>query len=130
MLCALLAMVPAFAEEATHKKVQAALDWELPVNSCTKPRSVAVSASEDPGQGGKALTDVDSYTLKRYERKEKRWNSCVKKYKDALMDDFSELKDSAQYGLTKPQADIILAKMGLIQSVYMSADGIVEATTE
>jgi hypothetical protein len=67
--------------------------------------------------------DVDSYTLNRYERKRKRWQKCVDRYKARLENDFAALKDSAQYGLTKEQADIILGKMKLIQTVLTSPDG-------
>lgn len=105
-----------------HKKVQAALAWRLPVNPCEKPRELIMASTADPSQGGKAQTDIDTYTMKRYERKEKRWKKCVKKYQKTLMDDFEELKNSAQYGLTQPQADTILKKMAKLQDAYMKAE--------
>jgi len=116
-------MVPAYAEQVTHEKVQEALDWELPVNSCKKPKMVAVSSNIVDAEGARAQTDVDSYAIDRYHRKEKRWKSCVKAYKDALLEDFGELRDSAQHGLTQAQAETIVAKLGLIQSVVLSPDG-------
>lgn len=122
LVCLMLLTIPLIcvgAEVTTHKKVQQALDWQLPVNTCRKPKSISMTSSEDPAQGGKAQTDVDSYTINRYKRKEKRWNKCIDKYKAVLMDDFAALKDCAQYGLTKEQADIILSKLALIQKTVM-----------
>lgn len=121
--------LPAFAEEVTnepHKKVQAALDYELPANTCTKPKLIAVASNVTDAEGSRAQTDTDSYTIDRYNRKEKRWQTCVAKYKETLLSDFGELKNSAQYGLTQGQADIILAKMAFVQSVYVTPDGRVE----
>lgn len=115
--------MPVYAESEPDEKVQTALDWELPVNACKKPRLVAVSSNVSDSEGARVQTDVDSYTIDRYQRKEKRWKSCVEKYKAGLMDDFAELRNSAQYGLTKAQADVILGKLALIQSVYLSPDG-------
>jgi hypothetical protein len=119
--------MPVYAESQTHEKVQAALDWALPVNACIKPKMIAVSSEVIDSEGSRSQTDVDSYTIERYERKEKRWKSCVEKYKSGHNVEFSELKDCAQYGLTKAQADIILGKMALIQSVYLSPDGRIDA---
>jgi len=115
--------MPVCAESVPHEKVQAALDWELPANICKKPRLDVVSSNVVDGEGSRTQTDVDSYTIDRYLRKEKRWKSCLEKYKAGLMDDFGELRNSAQYGLTQSQADIILGKLALIQSVYLSPDG-------
>ena len=67
--------------------------------------------------------NVDSYQIGRFERKQKRWRSCVSKYKSGLLEDFQELESSAQYGLTQLQADIILGKMALIQSALRSPNG-------
>ena len=108
------------AEGEIHKDVIAALNWEVPENTCKKPRAVHVKVTSDPAADGNAEADVDTYTIKRYERKEKRWKSCVKKYKSGLMEDFASLKDSAKHGLTEPQAKAILANMSLLQSVYMT----------
>ena len=130
LLCALVIAYPAIAEtqsQKLHKKVQEALAWELPVNKCTKPKLLVGSKNVVDGEGAREVTDVDSYTIQRYERREKRWQSCVEKYKDALMVDFEEMKNSAQYGLTKEQADTILKNMAQIQAVYVSPDGMVLA---
>jgi hypothetical protein len=126
VFCVLLVAAPAFADEVLHSKVQAALDYELPVNICKKPKLITVSSNVTDGEGSRAQTDTDSYTIDRYARKEKRWKACVAEYKEALMGDFGELKSSAQYGLTQTQADIILAKMAFIQSVYITPDARVE----
>lgn len=114
----------------THKRVQAALDWELPVNSCVKPRKPGSGIAIVDAEGTIRSFDVDSYELRRYQRKEKRWINCVAKYKKKLMRDFEDLTNCAQYGLTKTQADIVLKKMALIQAVYVSPEGIVEPTED
>ena len=75
-------------------------------------------------EGAGSMTDVDSHTIKRYERKQKRWEKCIEKYKSELMIEFARLKDSAQHGLTRAQADIILANMAKIQQVYLSPEGL------
>ncbi len=119
-----------------HERVQSALDWELPSNECKKPSfagKVAIASTLNPGgdlfSGGFYLDssihatyryDLDHYQLDRYKRAEKRWINCLREYRQGLLADFEELKNSAQYGLTKNQADLILGKMALIQSVYIS----------
>ena len=124
---ALVLVVPvvSFAAE-THEKVQAALDYNIPFNSCKKPKTLARIAAiiDSDGQGGVAQSDVDSYTMNRLKRKQKRWQSCVKKYKQELLKDLAVLRDCAQYGLTREQPKSILGKMADIQSVVMSVDGI------
>jgi len=112
--------------ESTHKKVQAALDWELPVNDCVKPQKPGSGIAIVDGEGTTRSFEMDSYELGRYQRKEKRWKSCVAKYKKKLMKDFEELRNCAQYGLTQAQANSILGKMALIQSVDVSSEGIIE----
>ena len=114
----------ASAEAVTHKEVAWALDWALPANNCEKPRLVSHSYNVKDSEGDRAVTDVDSYTIKRYERKEKRWQKCVDKYKKNLLKDFERLKGSAQYGLTQDQAKRILEHMAVLQQVYMSTDGL------
>ena len=126
----LLVLFPFYSQAETHAEVQEALDWELPVNTCKKPRLLARSSNVNDGEGDREVTDVDSYTIERYERKQKRWESCVDEYKEALLVEFDEMKNCAQYGLTNVQADIILGKMALMQQVYLSADGIIEEPTE
>ena len=110
-------------EQKVHNKVQAALDWELPPNGCTEPKIRGVGTGLINEEGATQTYDVDSYQIGRFGRKQKRWHSCVSKYKDALLDDFTELKNSAQHGLTQQQADIILGKMALIQSALRSPNG-------
>jgi len=126
----LLLLLPFFAQAETHAKVQEALDWELPVNTCKKPKMIARSSLVVDAEGEHEFTDVDSYTIERYDRKRKRWESCLGEYKEALLVDLDELEDSAQYGLTSPQADIILGKMALMQKVYLSPDGRIEEAGE
>ncbi|MAM81945.1 MAG: hypothetical protein CMP89_14490 [Gammaproteobacteria bacterium] len=115
---------------SVHPEVDQALKWELPVNECSKPKLIVKAANLVDGggsdfmEGAGSMTDVDSHTIKRYERKQKRWEKCVEKYKSELMIAFARLKDSAQYGLTRAQADIILASMAEIQRVYLSPEGL------
>jgi hypothetical protein len=126
----LLLVLPFYSEAETHAEVQAALDWELPVNKCDKPNIIARSSVVAGSAGDLQQTDVDSNTIRRHERKLERFESCVDEYKEALLVEFDEMKNCAQYGLTSEQADIILGKMALMQKVYLTADGIVEEAVD
>jgi hypothetical protein len=118
-------------ETAVHKEVRKALAWELPVSDCVRPTMPGVRQEVHDVQGTTIdYWDVDSYTFKRYQRKERRWQQCVDRYKDRLRKDFEWLRDSARYGLTKNQANVILGKMKVIQTVLMSPDGIVPAGSD
>lgn len=132
----LILSIPVLTVAETHSNVKAALDYQLPVNACgTKPKSFEVSGElvgapiQDSsstavfeGAGAEEMSDVDSYTRKRQERKVARWKSCTKDYKDGLLNDMNTLKASAQHGLTQPQANIILANMATIQKAYMAPE--------
>ena len=132
----LILLVPAISLAETHPKVQAALDYQLPGNTCgTKPKSFESSgeAIGKPvqesgaltvfeGSGAEEMSDVDSYTRKRQERKMARWKNCTKEYKSGLLEDMEALKASAQHGLTQPQANIILENMASIQQAYMAPE--------
>lgn len=132
----LILLVPALSFAEIHPKVQAALDYQLPENSCgTKPKSFESSgeAIGKPvqesgaltvfeGSGAEEMSDVDSYTRKRQERKMARWKNCTKEYKSGLLADMEALKASAQHGLTQPQANIILENMASIQQAYMAPE--------
>ena len=123
-----------------HEEVQAAMDWKLPPNDCTKPElrgydydtlksggytsRASTNISSETSAGGPAIFDLDYYTIERYERKIKRWEGCVGRYKEKLLRDFVRLKDSAQYGLTESQATAILGKLAEIQKVVISRDGL------
>ena len=134
----LLLALPGLALGQTHMAVQAALDYQLPGNTCSKPKVIpattlvnapAQSAGSDNIFAGKLaneITDVDSYTRGRQERKAKRWRSCLAIYKTSLLDDMEELKNSAQYGLSQEQANAILTNMAMIQQVYLTEDGVLE----
>jgi len=121
------------------KEVQAALDWQLPINSCKKPKAVghlrtsiinggymthSRSNTTEKGGGILLVHDVDHYTIGRYQRQKKRYQSCVRKYKSALLVSFESLKASAQYGLTEPQARHILQKLAQVQSTILSPEGV------
>ena len=116
----------ALAQPDIHEEVQAALDWQLPVHRCKKPELRGAVSDIVDGAGVRRRYDVDTYQLERYERQQKRWRSCIKEYKQALLSDFEDLNNSAQYGLSRQQANIILGKMALIQSVLESPDAVVE----
>ena len=124
----LLMSIPLVLAE-THGKVQSALDWQLPDNNCDKPiLAHAQWESFDRLQNTTIRYDVDYYKVERYERKMVRWNDCVAEYKQVLAADFETLESSAQYGLTRTQADTILGKMALIQAVLRSPEGVLEET--
>lgn len=118
--------------------VQAALDYKVPENTCSKPEVVAGGANVSPpiqdassvsifeGSSTASVSDVDSYERERQERKENRWNNCLAEYKNGLLNDMERLKGSAQHGLTQEQAHAIVANMALVQSVYLSPDGVLE----
>lgn len=140
LVCALALMFTSYAASAdVHEKVQDALDWQLPVNSCKKPSnrgnpqgSVAISgtiihqASNTTAdtRGTQMLYDVDPTEINRYERKLGQWQKCVQAYKTELLEHFETLKASAQYGLTQRQAEVIVGKLALIQAAVLSPDGI------
>ena len=108
------------AEAAIHAKVQSALDWQIPEMQCTKPILRGAGIAIVDGSGDRTQTDTDSYTLRRHDRKMKRYNTCITEYKQVLNDDFESQKDCAQYGLTQNQANIILGNMKLIQTTIIS----------
>lgn len=132
----LMLLVPAISLAETHPKVQAALDYQLPENTCgTKPKSFessgeaigtpiqdSSSTAVFEGSGAEEMSDVDSYTRKRQERKMTRWKNCTREYKGGLLEDMEALKASAQHGLTQPQANIILENMASIQQAYMAPE--------
>jgi len=102
--CFLMLLVLACSVNAgnadVHEKVQNALDYNIPLNECKKPKgiermSAVVDGSgimNDIGEGGVTQSNIDSYTMDRLKRKEKRWLSCVEKYKQNLLKDLAELK--------------------------------------
>ena len=142
LLCLFVLMYPAFtASSEIHEAVKAALDWQLPLNKCKKPhalrdRAASRSQSGVIGHGGMSNTsidnsggaptvfDTDHYQIDRYARKKKRWEKCVSNYKSGLLIHFEVLKNSAEHGLTKAQAEIIVGKLAEIQSAVISPDGI------
>ncbi|NKC00318.1 MAG: hypothetical protein GKR90_17780 [Pseudomonadales bacterium] len=136
----LFVLLPVIAQAETHAEVQAALDYQLPANTCGKPIAVSGDSSSAPpptqssgsvavfeGTSSASVSDVDGYSRKRLERKEKRRKKCVASYKDGLLGDMETLKDSAKHGLTEGQAKAILGSMALIQKVYMTQNGVLEA---
>ena len=125
LACVSLMLTPAisFAEDI-HPEVEKALKYTLPAMSCDKPELPGASKDVvDPATGNVQRADIDSYTLGRFERAEKRWNKCLTKYKTALMEDFERLKSSASYGLTQTQATTIMGNMKRIQSAVVSPTG-------
>ncbi len=131
-------LLPTASNAQIHDKVQEALDWELPGYSCERPKPLGIAPADNPigvgvgaglsasnslqGVGATISYDVDYVMIAAHERKEKRWKKCDQAYRDALLADFRELKDSAQYGLTEEQARIILTKLALIQSTILGTE--------
>ena len=71
-VCGVLLFIPSAPVTAeTHKKVQAALEYELPVSKCKKPYLRGAQANTINDQGIKMEYDVDHYKIERYERKMK-----------------------------------------------------------
>ena len=128
------------ASADVHEEVQEALDWQLPSNPCKKPKAIRhlqridasggyishspTNTTEESG-GAPTVYGVDHYKISRYRRQKKRWESCISNYKSELLDNFERLKSSAQYGLTKPQANNIMSKLAQIQAVVLSPDGVI-----
>lgn len=125
LTCASLIVAPSICFAADiHPEVQKALDYSLPELTCSKPDLPGASKDViDPATGAVNRADVDSYTLGRFERAEKRWKKCVTKYKKGLMQDFERLKSSASHGLTQEQANAIMANMKRIQEAVVSPTG-------
>ena len=139
LLCALLLITLSCNTSAQiHEQVQAALDWQLPLNDCKKPKLIddqqilahGGSISHSPtnttedSHGTPTVFDVDHYKIDRYERRKKRWETCVSSYKSELLKTFEVLKSSVQYGLTKQQAETILGKLAQIQAAIVSPEGV------
>jgi hypothetical protein len=136
LLCAtFLITLPHNSSAETHEAVQAALDWELPLNSCKKPRSTgqeegvvahggvishAPTGTTEGSLSTPTVFGIDHYKIDQYERKKKRWETCVTNYKSNLLDQFEVMKSSAQYGLTEQQAETILGKFAQIQAAVLS----------
>jgi len=136
----LLVALPWYLVAETHPAVQAALEYQLPANTCGEQVIVLINESTGPAQESGAtsffegsstasVSDIDGYERKRLERKEKRRLLCVTDYKETLLAAFEALKNSAQHGISREQADIILKNMALIQSVYMTPNGRIEETS-
>jgi hypothetical protein len=135
-VCALVMPLSLIAE--VHKHIQSAINYEIPTNTCVKPKkfgkTTASKSALPPASGSLSLTgggnanisDTDSYTIDRLDRKERKWKKCVIRYKSGLLVDMSNLKESAQYGLTTLQANTIMGKMRQIQDVYLTSDGKIE----
>ncbi len=122
--CVSLLLTPTISLAEVHPDVKKALDYQLPALSCTQPELPGAGKDVyDPATGAVNRADVDSYTLGRFERAEKRWKKCVASYKKGLFKDFERLKSSASHGLTQDQANTIMAKMKTIQSAIMSPSG-------
>ena len=129
LACAALVITPAITFAAkVNPEVKKALDYSVPELNCKKPKLPGASKDVvDPLTGAVNRADVDSYKLGRYDRAEKRWMTCLTKYKQGLMQDFEVLKSSASHGLTQIQAKAIMSNMKSIQLVIESPIGKPEA---
>lgn len=122
------------AQPLPHEEVVKALSWQLPANHCRKPRPLISHPGVTANSGvyghapsgtteesiGTTISDVDHYQITRFERKQARWDSCVHRYRAALLTDFERLKASASYGLTLSQAKQILTSLRQIQDALLS----------
>ncbi|MDE0757934.1 MAG: hypothetical protein OSB45_07215 [Pseudomonadales bacterium] len=139
ILSCILLTLPCLASAEIHQAVQDSLDYQLPGNTCSRPRIImsggtggtvtpppqaAGSTEFFVGSSGSEVSEMDSYTRKRLKSKERRWRKCVASYKAILLQDMEVLKGSATYGVTQAQANIILTNLALIQKVYMTEDGV------
>ena len=142
ILSCLLLTLSCLASAEINQAVQASLDYQLPGNTCSRPRIILPGDASDTGgtaspppqangsteffvgSSGSEVSEMDSYTRKRLKSKERRWRKCVASYKTILLQDMETLKASASHGVTQPQANIILTNMALIQKVYMTEDGV------
>ena len=105
-----------------HPEVQKSLDYQLPASDCgDEPMLRGVNTFRDNAEKA-AQTDVDHYTRKRHERRHKRWSKCNDKYRDGLLKDFGQLKDSAKHGMTQEQAQVVLGHMKSIQDVLRPSE--------
>ena len=141
-LSCFLLILPCLASAEIHQAVQDALDYQLPENTCSRPRIILPGDAGDTGgtvspppqasgsteffvgSSGSEVSEMDSYTRRRLKSKEQRWRTCVASYKVTLLQDMEALKGSANHGITQAQANIILTNMALIQKVYMTEDGV------
>ena len=137
-----LLTLPCLASAEIHQAVQDSLDYQLPKNTCSRPRIILPGDAGDTGgtvsppaqangsteffvgSSGSEVSELDSYTRRRLKSKEQRWRKCVASYKVTLLQDMEALKGSANHGITQAQANIILTNMALIQKVYMTEDGV------
>ena len=134
----LFSLTPSGSTAASHPEVQAALHWRLPPNVCREPElrgnpsgipalsgSVRHLATNTTAEtfGTPVVADVGPLELKRYERQRRRWERCVREYKEALLASFERLKRSARHGLTRSQANLIAGNLALIQAAIISPDG-------
>ena len=136
----LLAFFAFGASAEVYEEVQEALNWQLPLNTCKNPKEIRhlqnidanggyishspTNTTEESG-GAPTVYGVDHYKIDRYQRKKKRWESCISNYKSELLVSFEKLKSSAQFGLTKPQANTILGKLAQIQAIVLSPNGVI-----
>ena len=112
---ATLLAAPVSAE--THPKVQAALDWELPAHECERPDMLFTQGIVDSDGVPSTNRRLEPGKERLYKKKKKKFDKCIMTYKQGLIAEFTELRDVAQYGLTQPQADAILGKLALIQTI-------------
>ncbi len=113
---------PAVADNP-HPAVQAALEWQLPEHNCGARPLLRKGPDYANETHETVMSDIDHYTRERHERKLKRWDKCMTRYRKALMQDFGELKDSVRHGMTQAQAEAVLSKLKLIQDT-------IDASTE
>ena len=112
----------AYGEGDVHPEVQKALDWQMPSHDCGEQPFLR-NVNNTTNQAEETVTsDIDHYTRKRHERKLKRWTKCYESYRSELVEDFGWLRDSAQFGMTQEQAQVVLGHMKSIQNTLQPAE--------
>ncbi len=99
-LCLVLLPTGSIAQDI-HPDVQAALDWQLPVNDCEPP---SIKQSHD-------TTGLE----RKLRRAIRKYEKCMYKYMTTLEKDQQKMMDSAAHGLTQDQADTIMRHITVIR---------------
>ena len=101
-------------------EVEAALNWNLPVNQCTPPHAfLGMSLINEEGVSN-STRKLNPGQQRMAARKKATYDKCIIDYKNNLIMEWKILKGVPQYGVTQDQAETILARMAFIQTVIES----------
>ena len=122
-VAALLGAATLTADEppSGNAAVTQALQWQMPENPCVEPtmRGKGRDVIHTVAPNAARYSDVDHYTLQRYQRKMKRWQACENKYRVGLYHDAMMLQKAAQQGMTETQLEDTRQKLIAIKMVLM-----------